>query len=168
MESRLNAYQAAPEALDAMMQLEQHVRQSGLEHSLIELVKIRASQINGCAYCLHMHTSDARAARESETRLYLLSAWRESNLFTPRERAALSWTESLTRVADTGAPTEDYNRCLAHFTEKELVELTLLIGAINVWNRISVGFRMVHPNDSSPHSSLAGVSHNDRTDCAAV
>ena len=110
-------------------------------------MKTRASQINGCAYCLHMHTSDARKAGESEARLYLLSAWRESGLYTPRERAALAWTEALTNVADTGAPSQDYEQGRAHFTEKEFVDLTLLIGAINVWNRISVGFRAVHPND---------------------
>lgn len=147
METRLNAYKAAPDAIAAMTRLEEYVRHCGLEHSLIELVKIRASQINGCAYCLHMHTSDAREAGESEARLYLLSAWRESRLYTSRERAALAWTEALTRLADTGAPAQDYEQGLAHFTEKEFVELTLLIGVINVWNRLSVGFRAVHPND---------------------
>ncbi|MFL1454905.1 carboxymuconolactone decarboxylase family protein [Marinobacter sp. GN3S48] len=147
METRLNAYKAGPDAIAAMTRLEEYVRDCGLEHSLIHLVKTRASQINGCAYCLHMHTSDARAAGESEARLYLLSAWRESRLFTPRERAALAWTEALTNLPDTGAPTQDYEQGIAHFTEKEFVDLTLLIGAINVWNRISVGFRAVHPND---------------------
>lgn len=150
MESRLNAYKAGPDAIAAMTRLEAYVRDCGLEHSLTHLVKTRASQINGCAYCLHMHTSDARAAGESEARLYLLSAWRESRLYTPRERAALAWTEALTNLPDTGAPTQDYEQGLAHFTEKEFVDLTLLIGAINVWNRISVGFRAVHPNESNP------------------
>lgn len=147
MEKRLNAYEANPEAIAAMGRLEDHVRRSGLEHGLIELVVTRASQINGCAYCLHMHTRDARAAGETEARLYLLSAWRESALYTPRERAALGWTEALTRLADTGAPARDYEQGLAHFSEREFVDLTLLIGAINVWNRLSVGFRAVHPND---------------------
>lgn len=147
METRLNAYKASPDAIAAMTRLEEYVRDCGLEESLVHLVKTRASQINGCAYCLHMHTSDARATGESEARLYLLSAWRESGLYTPRERAALAWTEALTRVADTGAPSRDYEQGTAHFTEKEFVDLTLLIGAINVWNRISVGFRAVHPND---------------------
>lgn len=147
METRLNAYKASPDGIAAMTKLEEYVSHCGLEFSLIELVKTRASQINGCAFCLHMHTSDARAAGESEARLYLLSAWRESTLYTPRERAALAWTESLTRLADSGAPAKDYEQCLASFNEKELVDLTLLIGAINVWNRISVGFRAVHPNE---------------------
>ncbi len=147
MEKRLNPYQAAPDAIAAMVRLEDYIRDCGLEYSLIELVKTRASQINGCAYCLNMHTSDARAAGETEARLYLLSAWRESTLYTPRERAALGWTEALTRLADTGAPTPDYEQGLAQFTEQEFVNLTLLIGAINVWNRISVGFRAIHPNE---------------------
>ncbi|MGE6776220.1 carboxymuconolactone decarboxylase family protein [Vreelandella titanicae] len=147
METRLNAFKASPEGITAMTKLEEYVRHCGLEFSLIELVKTRASQINGCAFCLHMHTSDARAAGESEARLYLLSAWRESTLYTPRERAALAWTEALTRLAGTCAPTKDYEQGLANFTEKEFVDLTLLIGAINVWNRISVGFRSVHPNE---------------------
>ncbi len=148
MEARLNVYKTAPDAIAAMAKVEEYVRNCGLEHSLIELVKIRASQINGCANCLHMHTSDAREAGESEARLYLLCAWRESALYTSRERAALAWTEALTRVADTGAPAQDYEQGIEHFTDKEFVDLTLLIGAINVWNRISVGFRTVHPNDS--------------------
>lgn len=148
MATRLNAFKASPAGIAAMTKLEEYVRHCGLEFSLIELVKTRASQINGCAFCLHMHTSDARAAGESEARLYLLSAWRESTLYTPRERAALAWTEALTRLADTGAPTKDYEQGLANFTEKEFVDLTLLIGAINVWNRISVGFRSVHPNEA--------------------
>ncbi len=147
MEKRLNAYQANPEAIAAMARLDAHVRSCGLEESLIELVVTRASQINGCAYCLHMHTSDARAAGESETRLYLLSAWRESALYTPREKAALGWTEALTRLPDTGAPTRDYEMGLAYFSEREFVDLTLLIGVINAWNRLGVGFRNVHPND---------------------
>ncbi len=147
MEKRLNPYQAAPDAIAAMVRLEDYIRDCGLEYSLIELVKTRASQINGCAYCLNMHTSDARAAGETEARLYLLSAWRESTLYTPRERAALGWTEALTRLADTGAPTPDYEQGLAQVTEQEFVNLTLLIGAINVWNRISVGFRAIHPNE---------------------
>lgn len=150
METRISAHKASPDAIAAMTRLEEYVRHCGLEYKLIELVKTRASQINGCAYCLHMHTSDARAAGESEERLYLLSAWHESLLYSPRERAALAWTEALTRVAENGAPTQDYENCLAHFSEKEFVDLTLLIGAINVWNRISVGFHAVHPNESKP------------------
>lgn len=144
-----NPFKAAPAGVKAMMALEATLQDSGLEHSLMELVKLRASQINGCAYCLHMHATDARKAGETEMRLYLLNAWRESSLYTPRERAALGWTEALTRLADTGAPDEDYAAVAAQFTEAEQVNLTLLIGAINVWNRLQVGFRAAHPTDAA-------------------
>ncbi len=145
MKPRLDAFKAAPDAMEAMLAFEKAVRTSGLESNLIELVKTRASQINGCAYCIHMHTRDARASGESEARLYLLDAWRESPLYTPRERAALAWTEALTLVSRTHAPDEDYEVLQAQFSPQEQVKLTLLIGAINVWNRIAVGFRSVHP-----------------------
>lgn len=145
MKPRLDHFKAAPGVFKAMMDLQNHVNKSGLEHSLQELVKTRASQINGCAFCLHMHTRDARAAGESEERLYLLSAWRESPLYTERERAALGWTEALTLLAETGAPDDVYEALKASFTEEEMVELTLLINAINAWNRFGVGFRAVHP-----------------------
>ncbi|HLT25776.1 MAG TPA: carboxymuconolactone decarboxylase family protein [Zeimonas sp.] len=145
MKARLDPYATAPAAMNAMLAFEKAMRTSGLEHALIELVKTRASQINGCAYCIHMHTRDARAHGETEERLYLLSAWRESPLFTERERAALAWTEALTLIAQTGAPDEDYERLQSQFSPEEQVKLTLLIGAINVWNRIAVGFRSVHP-----------------------
>lgn len=145
MQARLDYFKASPAVMKAMLGLEQAVRDSGLEYSLIELVKTRASQINGCAYCIYMHTTDARKAGETEERLYLLSAWRESSLYSDRERAALAWTESLTLVAETGAPDEVYDGLEPHFTDEEKVNLTMLIGAINVWNRISVGFRGQHP-----------------------
>lgn len=145
MHPRLNFAEASPEGVRAMQAFETYVRNCGLETSLIELVKTRASQINGCAYCIHMHTRDARTEGESEERLYLLSAWRESPLYTDRERAALAWTEALTRLAETGAPDEDYSAIEDAFTEKERVDLTFLIGAINVWNRLAVGMRAVHP-----------------------
>lgn len=145
MTTRLNYYAVEPKAVQAMVQLEAAVRESGLEYSLIELVKMRASQINGCAFCLHMHSQDARKAGETEDRLHLIAAWRESSLYTPRERAALAWTESLTRVADTGAPDADYEPLKAHFDEHEIVWLTMLIVAINGWNRLAVGFRSQHP-----------------------
>lgn len=147
MQARMDYFAAAPESMQPLLALEKHVSKCGLEPSLIELVKTRASQINGCAYCIHMHTRDARAAGESEERLYLLSAWRESPLYTPRERAALAWTEALTRVADTHAPDEDYAEMRRHFSEQEAVQLTLLIGVINLWNRMAIGFRSVHPSD---------------------
>jgi AhpD family alkylhydroperoxidase len=131
--------------MQAMLDLEKKARSLGLETSLIHLVKTRASLLNGCGFCLHMHTRDARAAGETEERLYLLGAWRESPLFTPRERAALAWTDALTLLADTGAPDAAYEELAAEFSEVERVNLTLVIVAINSWNRIAVGFRRVHP-----------------------
>lgn len=145
MQERLDYFKAAPEPMKAMLAFENAVKNCGLEYSLIELVKTRASQINGCAYCIHMHTADARKSGESEERLYLLSAWRESSAYMPRERAALDWTEALTRIAESGAPDDIYENLLKQFSEEEVVKLTLLIGAINVWNRIAVGFRSQHP-----------------------
>ena len=141
MQERLDPMQANPAAYQAMIGLEQYIRQCSLEHSLVELVKIRASQLNGCAFCLHMHTSDARASGESEERLYLLSAWREAPLYTSRERAALAWTEALTLLAESGAPDAEYQAAQQQFSDSELVDLTLLIGVINSWNRLAVGFR---------------------------
>lgn len=140
-----NPAAVAPAAYKAMLALEAALKNSGLEYSLYELVKTRASQINACAFCIYMHTRDARAAGESEARLYLLPAWRESSLYSPRERAALAWTESLTRVADKGAPDQDYAALTEHFSEAEIVHLTLLVGMINLWNRLSVGLRNQHP-----------------------
>jgi AhpD family alkylhydroperoxidase len=145
MKTRLNPHSVAPDVMQAMIDLEARVRASSIEHSLYELVKIRASQINGCAYCLHMHTRDARKAGESEDRIYVLDAWRESPLYTARERAALGWTEALTRVADTHASDVDYDALKAQFSEREQVKLTLLITTINAWNRFAVGFRSIHP-----------------------
>jgi AhpD family alkylhydroperoxidase len=139
-----NPYKAAPDAIKAMMGVETAIRASGLDHSLLELVKMRASQINGCAFCIHMHATEARAAGETEIRLYLLNAWRESTLYSDRERAALAWTESLTRLADTGAPDADYDLIKQSFTEAEQVNLTLAIGAINLWNRLQVGLHGQH------------------------
>ena len=128
-----------------MLALETYVRQSGLERSLLHLIKTRASQINGCAYCLEMHTREARADGESEERLYLLDAWRESPAYSERERAALAWTEALTLIAETHAPDNLYEDVRAHFSEAETVNLTMLIGAINAWNRLAIAFRAVHP-----------------------
>jgi AhpD family alkylhydroperoxidase len=145
MKPRLDPFKAAPATMKAMLNLEETVANCGLERSLIELVKTRASQLNGCAYCIHMHTRDARAHGESEERLYLLDAWRESPLYSPRERAALGWTDALTLVAQTHAPDATYAELKAQFSEEEQVKLTMLIGAINIWNRIAIGFRAVHP-----------------------
>ena len=141
MERRIDAIKVAPGARQAMYALETYVRQSGLEHSLLELVKMRASQINGCAYCLDMHSKDARAAGETEQRLYCLNAWEESPFYTDRERAALEWTEAVTLVAQTHVPDEIYERVRQHFSETELVNLTMAIVAINGWNRLNVAFR---------------------------
>ncbi|HVJ35039.1 MAG TPA: carboxymuconolactone decarboxylase family protein [Terriglobia bacterium] len=145
MTPRLNPYKSAPDAMNAVVALENHIAGSGLESSLIELVKTRASQINGCAYCIHMHTRDARAHGETEERLYLLNAWRESPLYTARERAALAWVEGVTLVADTHVPDEEYQAVRAQFSEEELVKLTVLVGTINLWNRVAISFRAVHP-----------------------
>ncbi|MGH8023434.1 MAG: carboxymuconolactone decarboxylase family protein [Limisphaerales bacterium] len=142
-QQRIKYIEAAPEGYKAMAGLEQYARRSGLEHSLLELIKTRASQINGCAFCLDMHTKDARAAGETEQRLYTLSAWKETPFFTDRERAALAWTEAVTRVADTHAPDDVYELARKHFSEKELVDLTLAIVAINGWNRLAIAFRTV-------------------------
>ena len=140
-----NPHLLAPESIKAMMALEASFDASTLEHSLKELVRLRASQMNGCAFCIHMHSTDLRKAGESEMRLYMLPAWRESPLYSDRERAALGWTEALTRLSETNAPDSDYDPMQAHFSETEQVQLTLLIGSINVWNRLQVGFRAPHP-----------------------
>lgn len=142
---RLNPYHANPKAYEALIALETYLKTCGLEYSLIELIKTRASQINGCAFCLHMHTTDARKAGESELRLHLLPAWRESSLYTPRERAALGWTEALTLLSQTCAPDAEYAAFQAEFTPAEQVDVTALIGMINLWNRLAVGFRLAHP-----------------------
>jgi len=155
MKPRLNAYQATPAVMKAMMALESQVVANGLEPALMELVKIRASQINGCAFCLHMHTRDARAKGEKEERIYLLDAWRESPLFSPRERAALAWTEAVTLVSQTHVPDEAYEQARAEFSEEELVKLTLLVTTINAWNRFAISFRSIHPVNVKAQSSAA-------------
>jgi AhpD family alkylhydroperoxidase len=142
MEPRIKAVKAAPGAYQAMDGLERYVRESGLEQSLLELVRLRASQINGCAYCIDMHTKDARAEGETEQRLYLLDVWRESPFYSDRERAALAWTEALTLISQTHAPDDVFEEARRHFSEEELVNLTMAIVAINGWNRLSIGFRV--------------------------
>ena len=145
MTPRLDPIKASPEAVKAMLALEAFVQRCGLDAKLIHLVKTRASQINGCAFCLDMHTREARAAGETEQRLYLLPAWRESPLYTQRERAALAWTEALTLIAETHAPDDVYEAARAQFSEADLVNLSMLIVAINGWNRLAIGFRRIHP-----------------------
>jgi AhpD family alkylhydroperoxidase len=129
--------------IHAMAGMEKYARECGLEHGLLELVKLRASQINGCAYCVDMHTKDARVEGETEQRLYAVSVWRETPFFTERERAALEWTESITLVSERGASDELYEKLRRQFSEKEAVDLTLAIITINGWNRLAIGFRAV-------------------------
>ena len=143
MKPRLEYSKVAPGAFEAMHQMQRYVDNSGLERSLMELVKMRASQINGCAYCLDMHSKDARALGETEQRLYGLNAWHESPFYTERERAALAWTEALTLISQTHAPDDVYQEVRKQFSEKELVNLTMVIVAINGWNRLAIGFRSV-------------------------
>jgi AhpD family alkylhydroperoxidase len=143
MKARLNYNEVAPGALRAMLEVEKYAKNSGLESSLYELVKTRASQINGCAYCIDMHTKDARKAGETEQRLYGLSAWRETPFYTDRERAALAWTEALTVISNNDVPDELYANLSEHFSEKERVDLTMAIIAINGWNRLAIPFRTV-------------------------
>ncbi len=143
MKERLNYMKVAPEAVKALYAMQRYTEQSGLEHSLLELVKTRASQINGCAYCVDMHTKDARAAGETEQRLYALPVWREAPFFTERERAALAWCEAVTLLVHDHVPDEVYSLARQAFNEKELVDLTMAIIAINSWNRLAVPFRTV-------------------------
>ena len=160
MKQRINWVQSAAGGFKAMFGLQAYVNHSGLEHSLLELVKMRVSQINGCAYCLDMHFKDATAAGESAQRLYLLDAWREVNLYTPRERAALAWAESLTLVRDGHVPDEVYEEARAQFTEQELVNLSLAVVAINGWTRMQIAFRAetgaYQPGDAAKFARAAG------------
>jgi len=135
-----------PKAYAAMLEVETYVRNSSLEKSLLELVRTRASQINGCAYCLDMHTKDARAAGETEQRLYALSTWRETPFFTDRERAALEWTEAVTQISSNHVSDALYERVRQYFSEKELVDLTMAVIAINGWNRLAIAFQSVPGN----------------------
>ena len=145
MKPRVNFHQAAPDTINALRALETQVQASGLEQSLIDLVKIRASQINGCAYCINMHTQDARKHGETEQRLYLLNAWREAPAYSDRERAALAWTEAVTLISKTHAPNDVYDELRGHFSEAETVNLTMLIATINAWNRLAISLRAVPP-----------------------
>ena len=131
----------APEAYRAMAGLEAYLKKSGIEHGLLHMIKLRASQINGCAYCIDMHWKDARAAGESEQRLYGLDAWQESPYYTDRERAAFAWTEALTNVSNGHVPDAAYDAARSHFSEKELADLTWAVAAINAWNRVAIASR---------------------------
>ncbi|WP_170763367.1 carboxymuconolactone decarboxylase family protein [Ruegeria lacuscaerulensis] len=148
MSPRINHFAVAPTLLQPMLDMEERLRASQLEHSLIELVKLRVSQINGCAYCIHMHTHDARENGETEDRLHLLNAWHESSLYSERDRAALAWAETLTRIETSRAPDDVYQVMADQFSEQDQVALTLVITTINAWNRLAIGFAMPHPESS--------------------
>ena len=150
MKARLNYSEVAPNAIKGMLELEKYVHGSGLERPLYELVKTRASQINGCAYCIDMHTKDARKAGETEQRLYALNAWRETPFYTERERAALAWTEALTLISENDVPDSLYNATREYFNEAEIVTLTMAIIAINGWNRLAISFRAVPGSYETP------------------
>src|SRR5437868_1265025 len=152
MQARLNPMKVNPGAYKAMGALQTYVEQTGLERSLLELVKIRASQINGCAYCLAMHTNDARKLGETDDRMHLLNAWREAPGYTERERAALAWVEAVTLITQGHVPDEVYQQALTQFSEQELVDLTMAVVAINSWNRLAISFRAV------PHMKVSAVS----------
>lgn len=145
MQARTNYYRAAPKVVKSLMTMEEGAKDLTIPLPLRELIKMRVSQINGCAYCLDMHAPEARAAGVSQQKLDVLAAWRESPAFDARERAALGWAEALTRIDATGAPDADYGALAAEFSELEQVEVTFVITSINTWNRFAVGFRAVHP-----------------------
>jgi AhpD family alkylhydroperoxidase len=147
MKQRLNPFTAAPDGVAALVAVENYLEKSGIDHRLAVLVKVRVSQMNGCAYCLHMHTKEARELGESDMRLHLLDAWHESNLYSPRERAALAWAEALTNIAVTHAPDDVYDEARKQFSEKDMVNLSIAIAMINAWNRLAIGARSVHPED---------------------
>jgi AhpD family alkylhydroperoxidase len=148
MQSRVNFAKAAPDAYKAVAALDSYVKGSGIEPRLIHLIKLRASQINGCAYCVDMHTKEAGHSGLSQQWINLVCVWRESPHFDERERAVLGWTEALTNVAETRAPDDAYEALKAHFNEEEMTKITVAIGAINVWNRLCVGFRALPPIDA--------------------
>jgi AhpD family alkylhydroperoxidase len=141
MQKRLDYSKAAPGSVQAMYKLQKFVEESGLERSLLELIKTRVSQINGCAFCIDMHTKDARALGESEQRLYALNAWRETPFYTGRERAGLAWAEAITLISESHASDEEFEAARAEFSEEELVKLTMAIITINGWNRLAIAFR---------------------------
>ena len=157
MKMRFNFAKVAPGVYDAMDALDQYVGQTGLPAALLHLVRLRASQLNGCAYCLDMHWKDLRALGESEQRLYSLDAWRECPYYTPQERAALAWTEAVTHIAEGHAPDGIYEEVRAHFSDKEVADLTLAIATINAWNRLSIASRLT-PGNYQPAGVVAGAT----------
>ena len=160
MQQRLEYRKLDPAAYRALAGVEDYVEKSGLEQSLLDLVKIRASQINGCAFCLDMHVIDARASGETEQRIYALNAWEESPFYSERERAALLWTETVTLVSENHVPDDVYNEVSAHFTPEELVKLTMAVVAINSWNRMAIAFRRIpgqYKSSRKPAMALTGA-----------
>jgi AhpD family alkylhydroperoxidase len=153
MEPRLDYRRFAQEPIKALLALEGYFEHCSIEPKLLHLLKMRASQINGCAFCIDMHSKDARALGETEQRLYELDAWRETPFYTDRERAALEWTEALTLVSETHAPDESYERLKVHFSEKEIVDLVYIIAVINVWNRVAIVLRAVPGRYQPAHKS---------------
>ena len=150
MTARLDYLQTAPDAVKAVYQLETYVQtKTGLDPSLIHLVKLRASIVNGCAYCVDMHVNEARKDGLSEQWISLVSVWKEAQVFTVRERAALRWTDAVTLVGETGVPDEDYAAVKEHFSDTDIVNMTVAIGTINLWNRLAVSFRAPHPIDNA-------------------
>ncbi len=147
MHPRLNMMKAAPEAIKAVTALENYVQASGLERRFIHLIKLRASQINGCAYCVDMHVKESRHDGLSEQWINMMCVWWESPVYDDKERALLGWVDAVTRIADTGIPDSAFDALKAHFTEEEMVKITVALGAINTWNRLAVGFRNQHPVD---------------------
>ena len=160
MQQRANYRQAAPQGMAKLLDLQKYIDGCGLEHPLLELVKMRASQINGCAYCMDMHSKDARAGGETEQRLYLLSAWREAPFYNERECAALAWTETVTRISEGAIEDDVYAETRRHFDEKEITDLTLAVIAINAWNRLAIPFQALagsyqHRQTASQHGTAA-------------
>ena len=152
MKARIDLMHVTPGVIQAMLGLERQVRQSALDHKLLDLVRMRASQINGCAYCLDMHSKDARALGETEQRIFVLNAWREAPFYTDRERAALEWTEALTLISVDQVPDRVYDAVKPHFSDDELVALTFAVVTINSWNRLSISFRVPVGGYVSPHA----------------
>ena len=145
MTSRADPYKSCAKTMQAVVALDTYVQGCGLDTSILDLIKTRTSQINGCAYCVDLHTREARERGETEQRLYLLNAWRESSVYTAREKAALAWTEAVTLVSETHVPDAVYNQAIEHFSEQELVKLTVAVGLINTWNRVAISFRVGVP-----------------------
>jgi AhpD family alkylhydroperoxidase len=168
MKQRLNPFKAVPELMQAMLAFFEQIESSGIDEFLVELIKIRASQVNGCAYGIYAHTAEALALGELEERLYLLDAWPDSPLYSHSERAALAWTEALTLISRTHAPDAAFEELRRHFSEIEVVQLTLVIAAINIWNRVAIGFRLIHSAKPTYTPLLPGVLSDEARTPASI